>query len=39
MLYKMYEMLPIFRESSSDRPLMIVASMHSMPSSQSRNNL
>ena len=39
MLPKMNKMLPIFRESSSDCPLMIVVSMQSMPSLQSRNNL
>ena len=36
MLSKMNKMLPTVHESSSDCPLMIVASMHSL---QSRSNL
>ena len=39
MLSKMNKMLPTFRESSSDCPLMIVTSVHSVLSLQSRNNL
>ena len=39
MLPRMNKMLPIFRESSSDCSLMIVTSMYSMLSLQSRNNL
>ena len=39
MLPKMNKMLPTFHESSSDCSLMIMASMFSMLSLQSRNNL
>ena len=39
MLSKMNKMLPTVHESSSDCPLMIVASMHSMLSLQPRSNL
>ena len=39
MLPRMNKMLPTFRKSSLDCSLMILASMHSMLSLQSRNNL
>ena len=39
MLPKMNKMLPNFRESSSNCPLMIVASIRSILSLQSPNNL
>ena len=39
MLPRMSKILPTFRKSSSECSLIIMASMHSIPSLQPRNNL